>query len=270
MYSLCASCMFFHEHDPPEIFSAMKAANLDSLEFWMESPNFWLRGADTEELRFCKQNFQKLFPIAVHAPVFDLNPCSFNPKVAELSGYYSIKSMQALSELGGGVMTIHPGKRTAKRPISPTDKKRFEEYLKTIEKNLEDNVKVALENMPPAINAHMTTPAEIRKVLDEHSWLYFTFDYAHAQLLGEPMNFIDECSDRMVNIHSSLGRSDKMHTPLKETKEGELLKQKLSDTHYGGLVTFEFEDLNIGRNLSYEEKIKLLSDECRYFRTDLY
>lgn len=257
--------MFFHEYDLFEIFRAMTDAKLDSMEFWPELPNFWMRGADIKELKECKQSFKNLFPIAMHTPIFDLNPCSFNPKICELAGYYTVKTMVMLDELGGGVLTIHPGKRTAKRPISSIDKIRFNEYLKTIEKNLVKSVKISIENMPPAVNAHMTTAGEIRDVLNEYSWLYFTFDYAHAQISGNPFSFVDECSDRMANIHSSLGRMNKMHTPLKNTEEGEVLKRKLAEIKYSGLVTFEFEDLNLSENLSYCDKVKIISEEREYF-----
>lgn len=259
--------MFFHEYDPHEVFSAMSQAGLDSIEFWPELSYFWMRGMHIEELTECKEKFGGLFPIAMHTPIFDLNPCSFNPKVVEASGYYTVKTARMLEELGGGVLTIHPGKRTSKRPITEYDKALFNKYLKTIEENLPGNVKVALENMPPAVNAHMTTSSEIRKVLDEYSWLYFTFDYAHAQLSGNPFSFIDECGDRMINIHSSLGQAGRMHTPLKGTKEGDELKRKLAEINYSGLVTFEFEDLSITGKKSYEEKVKIIADERSYFRS---
>lgn len=265
MYRLEASSMFFHPFKTQEIFSAMNTAGLDSVEFWMETPEFWMAGARLDELLEAKNQFPHLFPIAMHAPIFDLNPCSFNPKVAALSADCSRDCIEMLEALGGGVVTVHPGKRTAKRPVTYLDKERFHQYLGRLSDASGKNVFIALENMPPAVNAHITTASEMREVLDEYSWLYFTFDYAHAQAAGDPFSFIELCSDRMVNIHASLGKSGAMHSPLAGTLEGESLKQVLSDIGYTGKVTYEFEDLNFGP-LSLADRTRILTEETRWYR----
>ncbi|HJJ66424.1 MAG TPA: sugar phosphate isomerase/epimerase [Methanocorpusculum sp.] len=265
MYKLEASSMFFHSYKTPEIFAAMNKAGLNSVEFWMETPEFWMAGADIDELLEEKKRYPHLFPIAMHAPIFDLNPCSFNPKVAELSADCTLECIEMLEALGGGIVTIHPGKRTSKRPITHLDKERFHHYLGRLSDAAGKNVQIALENMPPAVNAHITTAPEMSEVLDEYSWLYFTFDYAHAQAAGEPFSFVELCRDRMVNIHASLGRTGKMHSPLAGTKEGEELKKVLSKIGYTGRVTYEFEDLNFGE-LTLEEKTAILTKETEWYR----
>jgi len=265
MFRLEASSMFFHTYQSPDIFSGMQNAGLDSVEFWMETPEFWMGGAKLEELLERKKEYPSLFPIAMHAPIFDLNPCSFNERVAEVTGDYSLACIALLSELGGGVVTVHPGKRTAKRPVSHLDKERFYHYLDRLGDAAEGNVDIALENMPPAINAHITTAKEMREVLDEYSWLWFTWDYAHAQISGDPFSFVRECGDRMVNIHASLGRKESMHMPLKGTEEGEKLLNILQKIGYNGRITFEFEDLNY-KKLSYSEKCTIIAEEVAYYR----
>ena len=266
MYTLEASSMFFHLFKTPEIFSAMHTAGLDSVEFWMETPEFWMAGARLDELLEAKKRFPQLFPIAMHAPIFDLNPCSFNPKVAELSAECTLDCIAMLEALGGGVVTVHPGKRTAKRPVTYLDKERFHQYLGRLSEAAGNNVVIALENMPPAVNAHITTAPEMREVLDEYSWLSFTFDYAHAQAAGDPFSFVELCADRMVNIHASLGRAGAMHSPLIGTEEGEALKRVLKDIGYQGRVTYEFEDLNFGA-LTLEDRTRILSEETAWYRS---
>jgi sugar phosphate isomerase/epimerase len=93
--------MFFHEYEPKRIFAALKYAGLDYVEFWMETPWFWFRGAKTEELARLMQTFPDFSPLVVHAPIFDLNPCSLNPGVAELSGDYTCRTIAMMEELGG-------------------------------------------------------------------------------------------------------------------------------------------------------------------------
>jgi sugar phosphate isomerase/epimerase len=279
MTRLAASSMFFHEYEPAEIFDAVDRAGADTIEFWMETPTFWMRGAHVSELKEQLRLHPKFAKIAMHAPVFEMNPCSFNPKVADLTTEYTISCMEILEELGGGILTIHPGKRTAKRPISAIDKERFTRYMEKVgNANVGKSVIVSLENMPPAVNAHMVTAKELRIVLDEYAWLSFTWDYAHACLGHDPFSFPLECGDRIVNIHTSKGDSACMHSPLAGTYEAVLLKSVLSEIAYDGLMTFELEDLNIephpsfnsdgcacGRSLSYEKKIQVLSREVSEF-----
>jgi len=35
--------MFFHEYTVDEIFSFVSRSGLNALEFWLETPHFWLR-----------------------------------------------------------------------------------------------------------------------------------------------------------------------------------------------------------------------------------
>ncbi|MDV0442779.1 sugar phosphate isomerase/epimerase family protein [Methanorbis rubei] len=268
MIRLGASSMFFHEYQPAEIFSGLEKAGLDYVEFWMETPEFWMRGADPVELSNLKQQFSFPKLLAMHAPIFDLNPCSFNPGVAALSIEYTCRSIAMMNSLGGGVVTIHPGKRTAKRPIGPLDRARLTAYLDAVgNAAFGSSVTVAIENMPPAVNAQMVTPAAVRKILDEYSWLSFTWDYAHATAAApaDPFAFLFECGDRMVNIHASSGKASSMHTTLAGTEEGVSLITELKKFGYSGLVTFELEDMNFGRGLGYEDKIAILTKEMEWF-----
>ena len=268
MIRLGASSMFFHEYQPAEIFSAMDSARLDHIEFWMETPEFWMQGADPSVLRDLMTQHPCLAPIAMHAPIFDLNPCSFNPGVAKLSADYTGKTIEMLDQLGGGGVTIHPGKRTAKRPVGPLDRARLAAYLDAVSRcAFGTGVTVAIENMPPAVNAQLVTPDSVRGVLDEYAWLSFTWDYAHAQaaLPDDPFAFLRDCQDRMVNIHASLGTEKMIHTPLAGTPAGEQLKQELAAAKYAGLVTFELEDLNFRKSLDYAEKTAVLAAEAAWF-----
>ncbi len=274
MIRLAASSMFLHEYEPQEIFAAVDNAGADTIEFWMETPTFWMRGAHVSELADLLTRYPHFGNIAMHGPVFELNPCSFNPKIADLAAEYTLACMDILEQLGGGVLTIHPGKRTAKRPISPIDKERFVRYIERVgNAAVGSSVTVALENMPPAVNAHMVKADELRSVLDEYGWLSLTWDYAHACLTGDPFSFPRECGERIVNIHTSKGDRHAMHSPLAGTPEADELKSVLSAMRYQGLMTFELEDLSFmphsgslcPRPLSYEEKIAVLTREVEEF-----
>lgn len=75
-----------------------------------------------------------------------------------------------LDLLGGGVVTIHPGKRTAKRPVGALDRARLTAYLDTVtDAAFGTSVTVAIENMPPAINVKRVTSEAVQEILDEYA-----------------------------------------------------------------------------------------------------
>ena len=52
MGPISSSSMFFHEYRIPEIFMFAREAGLTGLEFWIETPDFWLNGLPEEEVNF--------------------------------------------------------------------------------------------------------------------------------------------------------------------------------------------------------------------------
>ena len=102
------SSMFFHEYTSGEIFSNISKAGLDGIEYWLETPHFWLRDLPSEEVIACRRAHPEISTFSVHTPVLDLNPCSINPDVAEISVAYAVRSLEMAQALGAGVLTVHP------------------------------------------------------------------------------------------------------------------------------------------------------------------
>ena len=122
-------------------------------------------------------------PVSIHAPVLDLNPCSINPDVREVSIRWIERSIKIAENLQASVCTIHPGRRTAKRPPTITDYQRLGHMLDCIEETAKKvRVKVAIENMEPAVNALLTTPEEVMKIMMKTLALFHVF--AHASGSG--------------------------------------------------------------------------------------
>lgn len=261
--------MFFHEYSCAEIFRFAGRAGCTSLEFWPETPDFWLNGKDPKVILRLIDQHPELGPLTIHAPVLDLNPCSVNPDVASVSAKNTIEAIDLAKDLDAAVVTIHPGRRTAKRPAGERDLERFEKYIRAVgDACRTTGVKAALENMPPKVNSLFSTPREMRDVLDREEWLYFTFDIAHATIKDQTSvtEFIESSFERIVNIHLSRNSETQSHLPLEHDPfTGEILEM-LSGMDYDGYLTLEIEDLNYGKPLTSDEKISIARDDLKFIR----
>ena len=264
--------MFFHDATLEDVFRAPDASGADSMEFWLETPDFWLKGLHMDTLERLVAGYPTKAPVSIHAPVLDLNPCSINPDVREVSIRWIERSIKIAEKLQASVCTIHPGRRTAKRPPTITDYQRLGHMLDCIEETAKKvRVKVAIENMEPAVNALLTTPEEVIKILDERPWLYFTFDFAHASGSGRDIvsSFLEIGNERMVNIHLSKGMNGFMHGPPSEDERVLPFLSELKEMNYEGQLTLEINDLVLPRELSYQEKIAFMKEEIAWIKDSL-
>lgn len=270
MGRFAVSTMFFHEYPCDHIFDYIAESGLDSLEFWVETPHFWLRDRPEGELMGCIADHPELSPITVHAPTLDLNPCSINPRVAEISVDYTIEAIRMADRMGAGVVTVHPGRRTAKRHPSAYDYRRFESYIARLREAAEGaRVKVAIENLEPRVNALLFKADDAAELLEREPWLWFTLDMGHAMMTScdEAFRFIDLCIDRMANVHvSALGGNGRPHHPIHSDPGALRVLAELADRGYSGYLTLELEDMVFPGALSSEEKVVLLSRESEALR----
>jgi len=269
MVSFSVASMFFHEYTVKEIFSFVSRAGLNAMEFWLETPHFWLRDLPVNEVIACRNEHPELATLNVHAPILDLNPCSINPDVAQVSVEYSVRAITIAEQMGAHILTVHPGRRTAKRPPGPADFKRFDHFVSAIREVATSNsIKIGMENMEPTVNSLLCTPERMRSLLDEEPWLFFTLDVAHAMAKSadEPVRYIELCSDRMINVHLSRFDNGKAHYPLDRHTSMATVMESLKVHRFKGSLTLEIEDLNLQHPLSHEEKISLLARDCAFMK----
>jgi sugar phosphate isomerase/epimerase len=269
MGPVAVSSMFFHEYRIDEIFDFTEGAGLGGIEFWIETPHFWLRGFPEQEVTAARAAHLSLSSFTVHAPVLDLNPCSVNPKVRDASVDYAVQAIGIAERLGSRVLTVHPGRRTAKRPPTNADYERFERFISALHDGVRDRaVRVAIENMEPTVNSLLCTPEGVRELLDREPWLSFTLDVAHARLVSEEevRRYIDLCVDRLANVHFSSTVSGRLHLPVHEDRVSRRVLQALDGARYRGPITLEIEDRNFDHDLSSEEKVTLLARDLAFIR----
>ena len=261
------STMFFHDHPLDLIFDAVERSGAGTLEFWPETPDWWLSGLPKNRLFESLASHQFSSPVSMHSPVLDLNPCSINPDVAEVSIRWIERSILLAEEIGAGVCTIHPGRRTSRRPPTETDYRRLNHMLDSIAPIAEKSkVKVSIENMEPKVNALVCTPAELFLILDERDWISCTLDVCHVSSQGVSVlsEFLDGVGSRLVNIHLSGAAGGTMHLPSYGNPWADEALGAVMNSGYDGLITLEINDLSYTRPLTYEEKISILSQDVEY------
>ena len=266
------SSMFFHEYPCETIAESVREAGCDSLEFWLETPDFWFRGLPEDLLSGIQAQYFPNGQVLMHVPVLDLNPCSVNPRVAQVSVEQVVSAIECAARTNTGPVTIHPGRRTTKRPPGRRDMVRLRAYLDAVyEVQQRTGVVVCMENMEKKINALLTTPFWMKCLLDENPWLFFTFDVSHALADGleNALSFIDTCGNRIANVHLSGVQDTKCHVPVAGDPDIKTILETLADRGYDGSLIFEFDDLNFTPPLTREEKIALLKRECTWVRETL-
>jgi sugar phosphate isomerase/epimerase len=261
--------MFFHEYTISEIFNFVSRSGLNAMEFWLETPHFWLRDLPVNEVIACRNQHPEITALTIHSPILDMNPCSINPEVARVSVEYAVRSVTIAEQLGADILTVHPGRRTAKRPPSSADFARFDHYVSALREAVKNNLlKIGMENMEPVVNSLLCTPERMRLLLDEEPWLFFTLDVAHAMAKSEDevIRYIELCHDRLINVHISRFDRGKAHFPLDRYASMEKVMESLKDHHYNRSLTLEIEDLNLDRSLTAEEKVALLARDCAFMQ----
>jgi sugar phosphate isomerase/epimerase len=167
------------------------------------------------------------------------------------------------------VLTLHPGRRTAKRPPGEADFARFARYITILRQAaVKNSLKVSIENMEPAVNSLLCTPERVRQLLDDEPWLYFTLDVAHALAKAddEPLRYIEICGDRLANIHISRKEGRTLHLPLDRSPVMGGVMNALRNIRYDGPLTLEIDDLNFPKPLSADEKIAVLARDRAFMQ----
>ena len=263
----CAS-LFLWEYTLPEIMGILNDAGIGSVEFWAETPDFWMsrnEGTSTVIL----EEALSMMPdgCTLHAPVMDLNPSSINENVHEVTIKETLWSLELAGIIGARVVTIHPGRRTVNRPPLEEDRDKFENYLEIATKRADAlNIPLSLENSMPSVSSMCSSPNEMKTVLDKFPTLYFTFDVVHAFIKSpeNAMAFVEELGDRIINVHVGAPHDGKPHYPLHREDNMKEILIALKNVGYDGDLTIEIDDKVYGRQLSKEDKIKELEAERKY------
>ena len=266
MARVSISSMFLWDLDPKSMADVIAEAGLEEIEFWAETPWYWEGGRREEQAGEIKRVLGGL-KTTLHAPVMDLNPSSYNDLVCQATIAESLRAIDLAEFLGAEVVTIHPGKRTAKRPVREAERQKFRRYLDAcLDRSEERRILLALENLEPAPWNICADPEEMNKFLGELP-LGMTLDISHATPpLSTAIAFVETLQDRILNVHVSATREGVRHLPASDGSIDRVLTS-LRDLGYKGPLTLELDDKKFPTTLSQEDKVRVLRRERRHLES---
>ncbi len=266
----CAS-LFLWEYSIHDIIEILLQAGIESIEFWAETPFFWMyRNDETAVASLVEAISAMPQGCTLHAPILDLNPSSYNELVHEATIRETLWSLELADTIGARVVTIHPGKRTVHRTPTNEDRAKFMKYLEaSCEKANALGIALALENSMPDISSMCSSPAEMKEVLGRFPGLFFTLDVVHAYLDSPEtaLSFIEELGDRIINVHVGAAHDGKPHYPTHREKKMERVLRRLRECGYKNDLTIEIDDKIYSKPLSKEDKVRELIGERKYLES---
>lgn len=147
----------------------------------------------------------------VHAPICDWNIGAMSDRLREASLKETIATIDAASEMGARMVTVHPGLSSMSVPgLEGRAAARARESVGVIDRIVRDyDLTVAIENMPAFPFFLGRTAEQLADIVDGTD-LGVCFDIGHANTTDQIDAMIDTFGDRIANIHihDNHGRND--------------------------------------------------------------
>ncbi len=249
------SSMFFYEYPIEKIVEACELSEYDGIEFWIETPHYWL-DKDIKKLEILKK-----YTKSVHCAVLDLNPCSINELIQEATLKTNLSGLE-IARVMSSPYVIHAGKRSANREPVYEDYIANERYFRILSKigKIKD-VEILLENSEPKINYLCRDYEEVLKYAEKFGF-GVTFDINHALKNGDAKKYTGSI-EIIKNVHVSSFDVNGRHVAGRFSDSVTEILRLLKNSGYDGLITVELDDLGYGK-MSFEEKIKELKREKEF------
>ncbi|MCC7573852.1 MAG: sugar phosphate isomerase/epimerase [Candidatus Methanofastidiosum sp.] len=208
---------------------AFYGESLENALSWGETNNFELleivaennHAIDEETLTKIKDLISSYnFDYTVHSPFSDINISSLNKSIRKESVRQVKYSIFAVNEIGGKILTFHPGRHSAATSKSRENTKQilFDSLKEISDYNKDYGVTIALENMPDTFITTMRVSKEVLEVLENKqlSEIKHTMDVGHLETnnvdIGE---YIYDLRKYLIHmhLHDNFGEFDN-HLPL--------------------------------------------------------
>ncbi len=193
----------------------------EAVELWVDD----LLHANTSEKEIIKRLEQYEMHKSVHLLTEDLNIASFNEGIRKESIYQQKEGIKRAAEIGAKVVTLHPGRKTAKtRTMEEAWKVQLDAIAELAQTAKQQKVTLCVEGMEKLAGEFVQTIVDLKRILDycNDSKLAVTLDVAHLQTIGNPKQMISEAVCLNIGIvHISQATNEKPHLPV-FSEEGEV------------------------------------------------
>jgi sugar phosphate isomerase/epimerase len=194
-----------------EILSFASKAGFTGVEIWVEQLN------NTDRPYKLKEQAQRLgLTLCVHATSWDLNICSMNPAIREVSIAQIKRSICTARDLGASNITMHPGRME-------TNIYALAQYQAMLAASLREicrfalrlGVTPSLELMEKIPKEFVVNPNEMNALLVQIAPLQcgVTLDVAHLDSADMFFHYLREMPN-VDKIHLSNKNGTKLHTPV--------------------------------------------------------
>ena len=221
MPKICLStyCLFLEMSFREVILFAVKQG-FDGIELLCEIYDAWPASLTREDRAFIKEICGgNRLPLSLHSPSVGNNISSHNSGQRRESIHQLKETIALAGELGGEVVTVHPGRVAFFRLLSDQSDSPYSlkvmkgEAYRFLLDGLrecalfakERGVVLCVENMGHLANDAIHTVEELRKLIDEvtHPSLKVTLDLSHANIEGGISNSIETLHPHIRHIHVS-------------------------------------------------------------------
>ena len=247
--------MFFYEYTLEKIAEACEEAEYDGIEFWIETPHYWI-DRDDRKLEAIKHLIK-----SVHCGVLDLNPCSINEMIREATLKTNLHGID-VAKIAKSHYTIHAGKRSALREPVEEDYRENERYFRIVSKiGKLKGVNILIENSEAKINYLCRRFEDVLSYAREFGF-GITFDINHALKNGDAEKYVN-LADMIGNVHVSSSDENGKHVASRFSNDVKRILEMLRDAGYDNLITVELDDLGYGK-MSFNDKIEELKKEKEF------
>lgn len=215
------------------------------IELWAEPPHLipsHFSNSGRVHLRNLLANLS--IESTLHATSWDLNISSLNPTIRKMSTDLVKESIDLAADIESRLVVIHPGRLSSSKGEGQETHSILVEVLRELVQKAESRgILLALENMEQRPREVVTTPTDLRTLIEEvgSPRLVGLVDIAHANTVSDPAQFLRECLSVLGHVHISDNNGGApTHLPLGKGRiDFRRIFQILLEEEYDGKVIIE-------------------------------
>ncbi len=222
-------------------FKAISEEGLDLIEIICEYSLMEIDDITEERRRYIKELASSYnLRLSVHAPFWDIAPCSRNSGIRNESKRQIIKTIDFTRDIGADFIVIHTGMRQRSR-YNEEDPLRFliESLKECAQSARESGVNIAVENTYEELAEDII--GLLDKLNEDNCWMLLDIGHLHIAAPDQVIPCLEVIKDRLISIHmhNNYGEKDDHLSLAEGTIDIEGFVNKLVEIGYDKYIVFE-------------------------------